>query len=143
MNRTVTVMAMLVAVAGLPAVSGASDAPIAEAIRGFARAGDTQDVQALDRVVHSGFRVVFRVAGSDDVTVLDRTKYREMLEAKKLGGSRRKLEIMSVQQSGGMANVHVRMEGTDATFEGVMTLVQNGGRWKLIQDATVYTPKGN
>ena len=39
------------------------------------------------------------------------------------------------------AKARVRLEGAKASFDGHITLVRADGGWKLIQDATVFSPK--
>lgn len=142
-KKTVLMTAVLVAGLGLmTAASAARNNDAVEAvIRSFVKAGDDRDTSALGPLLHEQFRVVFRVAGGEGVTVLDRAAYTEMLASKKIGGDARKMRVLSVNEQDGLAEARVRLDGARARFDGHITLVRTDAGWKLIQDATVFSPK--
>ncbi|MEM1025800.1 MAG: nuclear transport factor 2 family protein [Myxococcota bacterium] len=144
MKKLIMMTTTLALASGLSSTADAAKsdgAAVKAAIAAFVQAGDDQDPAALEPVLHPEFRVVFRMAGSNELTVLDRGTYAQLLEAKKIGGDARRLKVLSMKQRDGLAEATVQLDGAKARFEGHMTLVRTPSGWKLIQDATLFSPK--
>ena len=120
--------------------SPASDAN--QAITAFARAADAQDVAALTSVLHDDFRVSFVVRGTESASQLSKEQYLGMAKAKKLGGDRRAVKVVSLDVQGPLAFARVRLTGKKASFESMMTLLKSEGRWRVLSDSVLFAPKG-
>ncbi|MEL6546778.1 MAG: nuclear transport factor 2 family protein [Myxococcota bacterium] len=119
-----------------------SDHAAAEAVKSFAAAGDRRDLEALDRVLHDEFRVSFVVKGTEKASVMSKSDYLGLAEAKKLGGDTRALKVLNVDVQDNLAFVRVRLVGKKATFESVQTVLKNGEDWKILGETVLFAPKG-
>lgn len=119
--------------------AGTPNDDVDQAVRAFARAGDQRDVPGLEVVLDANFRVVFTMKSGDPVTVMTRAQYLDQIKAGKLGGSERKVQVATLRRSGGFATAGAKMERADASFDSVLTLVQSGGQWKILEDAVTMT----
>jgi len=121
------------------ALAAAPAAGPEQAVRAFVDAADTQDVSALQAVLHEDFRVLARMP--DGWSMLDRATYLSLIEAGTFGGVKRKTRLDSVQSTGELATVVGSLSSKAATFESSWTVVQVDGAWKVVQDATIFQPK--
>ena len=116
------------------------DPTITAAVLSFATAADNRDVTALEGLLDESFRVVFTVKGSDEVSTIDRATYLSLLQAGKLGGVPRDVQVSQAASTGALASAKASLTSSAAFFESEYTLVQRRGQWRLLQDATVFTP---
>jgi hypothetical protein len=117
------------------------DPTITAAVISFATAADNRDVPALEGLLDESFRVVFTVKGSDEVSTIDRATYLSLLQAGKLGGVTREVRVSQAIATGSLASAMASLASPAALFESEYTLIQRGGKWRLAQDATVFTPR--
>jgi len=110
-------------------------------VRRFARGGDLRDLEQLEAVLDPAFRVIFALNGQTDISTLTREQYLSMIRQGKIGGSARTVTVESTAVVGALAFVRVKAERTDASFDGAMTLVNNGKGWRIVEDATVMRTK--
>ncbi len=120
----------------------ALDPDIATAVRAFAAAADARDLPALDAILHPDFRVLFTSAGVQGVKTLPRALYLQLAREGKVGGVPREVNVSDMRGRADLAWAEVRLDGAAATFTSVMTLARTDARWLVIEDATVYAPKG-
>lgn len=138
-QRILTFLALLASGSGASASAG--EDVVRRAVYAFAEAGDRQDVERLEELLDPGFRVAF-VKGEDaEAVVLPRAQYLALIAEKKLGGSPREVKIGRIHRVGSFAFADVVLTRQDARFDGLMTLVQSGGTWRLLEDATHMTVK--
>lgn len=119
-----------------PGAAFASENSIKEAVRTFAKAGDQRDTGALEGVMAPEFRVVFVMGDAGEPMVLDRATYLNLVATKKIGGDDRKVQIDRIRAMGNLAWAKVKLKGSKARFEGVLTLVKRAGSWKVMSDTT-------
>jgi Putative lumazine-binding len=144
-TSTLPRLAMAIAVGmlapGLGAAQSAIGAPQArqaaatQVIEAFARAADRRDVAALEQVLHPAFRVMFTLDPGKAPTQLDRAQFLGMVREGKIGGADRQVVVSGVATADRFASASARMEHKDASFEGVYALVEQDGRWWLLQEA--------
>lgn len=106
------------------------------AIEQFVQAGDRQNAEHLEKLLHPDYRVVWNMPDKGTTTVLDRATYLTMIREKKIGGDDRQLTIESVEMiEGGNALVRTVLHGEKADFNSLFSLVQDKtGSWLLVQD---------
>jgi hypothetical protein len=128
---------------GIGAAQGASTAPSAQqmaatqVIESFARAADRRDVAALERVLHPSFRVMFTLDAAKPPTQLDRAQFLGMVRDGKIGGADREVVVSAFASTERFASASARMQHKNASFEGVYALVEQDGRWWLLQEAVI------
>jgi hypothetical protein len=130
---------------GVGAALAQSNSPSAEAaasqlIHSFARASDRRDAAALEGILHPAFRVVFTLKPGAAPTTLDRAQYLQMLREGKIGGADRQVAVSGVAISGGFASASAEMLRPDAVFSGTYALIEQAGRWMLLQEAVRMGP---
>ena len=105
-------------------------------IKNFSKAGDDNSVEELDKLLDNNYRVVMnRLFGSNKVSVLSKEQYLNKIETKVFGGDKRTIEFEDIILNGSTAVAKVVFKGEKATFNSLMTLVQDEtGRWKLVSD---------
>lgn len=116
------------------------DQGIREAVSAFVKAGDAQDTEAAERVLHPEFRAVFAMGEQPEATLLGRDAYLGLLKAKKIGGDTREIRFGSTRRLGPIAVAQVTLNGQKARFSGALTLTRHDGRWKVVQDAVQVRP---
>lgn len=108
---------------------------IREVVDIYAKAGDMQDVTKLEKVLHEGFRVVWNDPAKKTVSLISKSDYMQLLEAKKIGGDKRKVIIESIDISEGInASVRVTLDGEKGDFWNLLSLVKVDGKWLVAQD---------
>ncbi len=101
----------------------------------YANAGDIQDASKMGKVLHDGFRVVWNDPAKKTVSLISKTDYMQLLEAKKIGGDKRKVIIESIDISEGVnASVRVTLDGEKGDFWNLLSLVKVDGKWLIAQD---------
>jgi hypothetical protein len=137
-----TVLGLIGALA--PAPAGAEErkveTEIKKTVESFTRGGDRRDVAGLERLLDPSFRVVFALPGKE-ASVMARADYLALLREGKIGGGERKLSFGAIEVVGPIAHVKVKMEREDARFDAVLTLVRGPSEWRVVQDATLMTPR--
>jgi hypothetical protein len=98
-------------------------------------AGDSRNAVQLHNVLHANFRAVFnQLLGSNEVKIVSKELYLQLLAEGKLGGDTRNLEILSVDIVENNATVKVKLTGKTLTFQSFYQLIKVDGNWQLIQD---------
>ncbi|MBA4055770.1 MAG: hypothetical protein C0490_13725 [Marivirga sp.] len=108
---------------------------VKKTVADFVRAGDTNDVALLDQVLHVNFQNVqdgfFEEKG---VFVFSKEDYKKLVETKRFGGAARTIEFESVDVSGKLAYVNVRLESKFLIFNSALLLGNEGERWTLLHN---------
>lgn len=148
MPRLAIALAVGMLAPGLGAAQGTNAAPRAlqaaatQVIEAFARAADRRDVAALEQVLHPSFRVLFTVDTTKAPTQLDRAQFLGMVRDGKIGGADRQVLVSGFAATDRFASASARMQRKDASFEGVYALVEQDGRWWLLQEAVTMKKTG-
>jgi hypothetical protein len=133
---------------GIGAAQSAGGAPAArqaaatQVIEAFARAADRRDVAGLEQVLHPSFRVMFALDAAKPPTQLDRAQFLGMVRDGKIGGADRQVVVSGFATTDRFASASARMQHKDASFEGVYALVEQDGRWWLLQEAVTMMKTG-
>lgn len=109
---------------------------ITSVIQQFAKAGDEQNVEMLEKVLHPNYRVLWNMPEKGTTSVLDRETYLNLVREKKIGGDARSLTLESVELiNGGNALIKVSMKGGKANFQSLYSIIKDQeGNWLLVQD---------
>jgi ketosteroid isomerase-like protein len=110
-------------------------------IQAFAQASDRSDAEALEQILHPDFRVVFTMKAGTSPTTLSRAQYIQMVRDGKIGGKPRKVELSGFSSSNSFATTKATMTRPDAVFTGVYSLIEQDGRWLLLQEAVLMSVK--
>ncbi|WP_430907906.1 nuclear transport factor 2 family protein [Maribacter sp. 2-571] len=112
---------------------------IKEVITAFAKAGDSNDYEALDAYLDDNYRVVMnRLFGSKQVAILPKTVYVDKIKSKEFGGDTRELTFKNITVNGLTASAEVIFVGSKMTFHSIMLLAKNEENvWKLVSDMPV------
>ena len=105
-------------------------------VQAFAAAGDLQDAQALEQILHPYYRsVVHRVMGSPDTKVLDKATYVQLMRDKKIGGDKRTVKILHTEVEQNTAVVKAVLTGQTLKFTTFLSLVRlPEGGWQIVSD---------
>ena len=108
----------------------------------FIKAGDTNDIALLDRVLHKNFQNVqdgfFEEEG---IFVFSKDEYRKLVETRRFGGVARTLDVKRVDVEGNMAHVHVQLKSKFLMFNSLLTLCREGGRWWVLHNMPTIVKK--
>jgi hypothetical protein len=105
-------------------------------VSAFAGNADKQYAAAMKTVLHADFRAaVNRVFGSENVSIITKESYVQMIADKKIGGDTRKVSITSVDVQGNNAHVKATFTGEKLTFNTYLLFVKDpSSAWALISD---------
>lgn len=105
-------------------------------IRAFGSAGDQQNVEQLDKLLNSNYRIVMnRLFGSQEVSVMPKSVYLDKIRSKEFGGDKRDVIIEDLFVNNTVASAKVTMKGEKMTFVSCLQLLQKAdGEWQLISD---------
>lgn len=109
---------------------------IEAAVANFAAFGDQQNVAGLEGLLHPQFRaVVNRLFGSEEVSLMDKTVYLELIKTGKIGGDQRTVHLLEVEVVANNAHVKALFVGEKLRFTTFISLVKNpAGEWQVISD---------
>lgn len=109
---------------------------VKQAVKAFAKSADSRDLEGMDAILAPEFRAALnRQFGGEEVSLMDKSAYMGMLKAGKIGGDKRKVEILSLDIVGNNAAVKARLTGSALRFTTFLTFIRNvEGSWKLVQD---------
>lgn len=116
---------------------------IEQAITNFIKGGDNRDAALLNQVLHSEFRVANNgYMGTPGVTIIDKQKYLSNIRDGIFGGLPRKITIESMDVSGTIAMVKLRLESSENYFVSYNSLVlDTDNEWKLINNLALVDAK--
>lgn len=116
---------------------------VVQAVESFAKSADKQDVKQMDTLMHTDFRaIVNRLFGSEEVAIMDKAVYLDLLQQGKIGGDERTVTIQSIHFEGHNALVKATFTGKELIFHTFIQLVQEAsGAWKVISDMPTIEKK--
>ncbi|MEM1320089.1 MAG: nuclear transport factor 2 family protein [Bacteroidota bacterium] len=117
-------------------ITGSDMEAISKAVTAFATHADNQDVPKMATVLHKDFRaVVNRLFGSEEVALMDKSLYLDLLKQGKIGGAKRTVRIHSIDIEENNAIVRATFQGEQMTFNTFIQLVKDvQGHWTIIGD---------
>ena len=116
---------------------------IEQAVTHFVKGGDNRDVALLANVLHDEFRVASNgFMGTPGVTMIDKQQYLANIREGIFGGLPRIMNIESIDESGTIASVKLRLESAENQFVSYNSLVLDvDNQWKLIYNLAVVESK--
>ncbi len=111
---------------------------IHQVIKHYQSATFTRDIKTLDKAFHDDFRVVALTA--DGPKVLDKVTYMGLLEAGKIGGVERELEVKHIEIQDKTAHAHIILSSQKAVFNDQLQLVFMDKGWQIVNNLTQVTP---
>ena len=109
---------------------------ISRVVSQFSQSADQRNLQKMEEVLHPEFRsVVNRLFGSEEVSVMDRSIYLNLLKEEKIGGDKREVAIQSVNIQGNTAIVKAILLGKSLRFDTYLQLIKDvNGKWWIVSD---------
>lgn len=116
---------------------------IKQTIIDFVKGGDNSDIEILDKVLHTAFRVTNNgFMGTSGITIIDKNEYLSNIKSGVFGGLPRKMKIEEIDQSGIIASVKLRIESLENDFISYNSLVlDTDNKWKIINNLAVVKAK--
>lgn len=113
------------------------------AITNFVRGGDNSDINLLENVLHSSFRVTSNgFMGTSGVTIIDKEQYIANIREGIFGGLPREMKIESIDDFETIAHVKLSLESAENYFISYNSLVlDTDNQWKLISNLAVVKSK--
>ncbi|WP_445456555.1 nuclear transport factor 2 family protein [Flavobacterium sp. HNIBRBA15423] len=113
------------------------------AITNFVRGGDNSDINLLENVLHSSFRVTSNgFMGTSGVTIIDKEQYIANIREGVFGGLPREMKIESIDDFETIAHVKLSLESAENYFISYNSLVlDTDNQWKLISNLAVVKSK--
>ncbi len=109
---------------------------IKAALLSYIESGDKNDAQALEKLLHTEFRVSLYDSKKEAVSILNRKTYVSFIETKKFGGYPRTPkfhDILFIGKNMCTAKVTLTSPGKP-TLKNFYSLVKLNGKWLVIQD---------
>lgn len=116
---------------------------IEQTIINFVKGGDEADVALLDTVLHQDFRVSSSAfMGTNRVAIIDKEQYLANISSGVFGGLPRHMNIESIDCSGSIAMVKLKLESAENHFVSYNALVLDSDKeWKIIHNLAVVSSK--
>lgn len=120
----------------LPAQESADLLAEERAVEQFSAAGDQRNAAQLEALLHTEFRtVVNRQFGSEEVSLMDKAVYLQLVKDEKIGGDEREVHLLNVEIVGNNATVQAVLLGKKLRFNSFFSLVKAAdGNWQIIGD---------
>lgn len=109
---------------------------VENAVKQFVQGADQRNTEQMANVLDDSFRaVVNRAFGGDELMLISKAAYLDMMDQGKLGGDTREIEILLVDITGNNALVKARLTGKTMVFTTYIALVKNKeNRWLIVSD---------
>lgn len=109
---------------------------VVNVVKQFVQGADQRMVEQVDSVLDDNFRaVVNRAFGNDQLMLIPKPVYLDMLREGKLGGDNRTIEFLWTDISGNNALVKARLTGKATVFTTYISLVRNKeNQWLIVSD---------
>jgi hypothetical protein len=117
---------------------------IEQAVKDFIKAGDTNDIQLLDRVLHKDYQNVqdgfFDKPG---LYQFSKEEYKRLVGEKTFGGVPRTIKIHTIEEYGShLAVVNVTLESEALLFNSVIVVVRERSDWQILNNFPKIVGKG-
>lgn len=112
------------------------DKTLLSQVEAFREAGDARDTSRLEQILHASFRLYAFMGEASEGVTMDKKAYLGAMTAGKLGGSKRSLDVVSLEVRGNTAVARIRMRSSLMRFDTYMQWIFIGGRWQLLNDLT-------
>ncbi|MBR9919244.1 MAG: nuclear transport factor 2 family protein [Bacteroidetes bacterium] len=107
-----------------------------QTVKDFVNAADARNAAALEKILHPNFRVIAnQTFGSKELSTMSKSDYLGLIQARKIGGDERSVEIHSLDIKGPNAIVRASFRGQALIFHTYIQLVESPeGTWQIISD---------
>ncbi|MFC3199475.1 nuclear transport factor 2 family protein [Parapedobacter deserti] len=117
---------------------------IKTAIEAFVKAGDNRDTAILENILHARFQnIQDGYFDENGIFVFSKSDYIELIRTKKFGGSPRSIAYNSIEQTGNIATVQVKLESQNLIFHSLIVCVHDNRNWKIINNIPTIEVKYN
>ncbi len=108
---------------------------IEKTLKKYVRAGDKNDIKALEKVTHENFRVVLNDTKEMTIKIINRATYLDLVGKKVFGGMPRNIDIQLLDVFGDTnALVKTKLTSDKAIFYNYYSLLKNDDKWWVVQD---------
>jgi len=108
---------------------------VQKAIQDFIKAGDNNDITALEVVLHPQFQNIqdgfFHEKG---IYIFSKEDYKKLVETKQFGGSARTIDFVTINIAGNIAQATLRLESEFLNFDSTVVLCKPADRWMVIHN---------
>lgn len=105
-----------------------------EAIELYVQGANEQRIDVVKDVLHDDFQVVAYREGA--VRSIRKQTYLELLEAGKIGGSKRQIRYLDLYIDNVVGTARVNLVGEGVTFHDHLSLIKQEGGWKVVSNVT-------
>lgn len=106
-----------------------------EALIKYLKAGDNSNVEILNQLMHSEYRVIFKNTQKDEVNKISRDSYLDFIEKKIFGGKKRTIDkIEGSIQGNTIASFEVVTNSESGTMHSYFSLIKVNEKWLILQD---------
>ena len=105
-------------------------------VKQFVQGADQRMVEQVGNVLDDNFRAVInRAFGNDQLMLIPKPVYLDMMRQGKVGGDNRKIEFLLTDITGNNALVKARLAGKATVFTTYISLVRNKeNQWLIVSD---------
>lgn len=108
---------------------------VEKSLLAFIEAVDAADYTGAAEKMAPEFRVVLsNIPQKDQVTILDKNQYLQLMKEGKVGGKKRKAKILLTDVYKQSAIVKIQLESETLHFTNYYSLINSAGKWMVIQD---------
>ena len=143
MNAARTIATGVMA-AGLALQTVTAAGPLEDALEQYVRAGDAQDVTALEQVLDEAFVSQYAFAGENGepppanaLKTAPRSDFIDNFASRKWGGKPREIDVVSHSRTEPFGFVRARLASDTVRFDGLFVFVSDGERWQLVREFLV------
>lgn len=108
---------------------------VEKAVRNFIHAGDSNDVNLLEEVLHPQFQNIqdgfFQEKG---IFIFSKEDYKSLVETKRFGGATRTIEFGGIDISGDIAEVKAKLESKFLVFHSTIIVLREDDQWRVIHN---------
>ncbi len=115
------------------------DSAVKRTVEQFASSVASRDVVRMAAVLHKDSRQYAWFKGK--LMKIPKGAYLGLLQAKKIGGPGRTLQIHSVDVLGNLASVKISLVGKKASLDYYMSLMKMEGKWQIMSNVMRVAPR--
>ncbi|ELR71326.1 hypothetical protein C900_02941 [Fulvivirga imtechensis AK7] len=105
-------------------------------VRRFIHGADARDIRQVDAVLNVNFRAVInRLFGGEDLSIMTKDLYLDLLKNGKIGGDQRQIEFLMTDIVGNYAVVKAKFKGKELLFTNYILLIRTiDNEWLMVTD---------
>ncbi len=110
----------------------------------YSKAGDEQNSETLSALTHETFRIIWHDGDKTELSNIPREVHLQKIRDREFGGDTRKATLLeTIWFDDVNAALKITMEGEKATMKSLLSLVNFGGEWKIVQELVTAEFKGS